>query len=477
MNSICQSAFFKALGWSLIDSLWQIGALLALYNIITSNGNRYSSSKRHALALIAASTGTILFFINIPVNYYYGANHNTFYSIGYYFKHLINNTFSDRGTLNTAVSFLSFLYTITVVIFSVRLFFQYRINKNIYRKGLLPANKTVLKFLDEMTNKIGISKTVRIWLSEKVESPLTIGFLKPLIILPVAALGQLTYEQAKAVIAHELFHIKRNDYLLNLLMMVAEVILFFNPFARMLFETVKKERENSCDDQVLAIGFDAWDYSQTLYILGRYRSRHNELAIAATGKGKQFLLQRVRRLMNRNTASPSSPKLFFVFFLCLFVFVLASRQLKQTLIPQVPKYSGGMPLQVKNRYVTVSDPATKYIKEEEKRATPRKVKRITIVFSRTIIKLRIKHDPEISAKDGINASPIEVSIPREMEKSAITSFVSIPETPEFSMIDNHKPEIQLPVVCESPLPYVPASTFYYTEIDSTTNSGLKEISL
>ena len=158
-----------------------------------------------------------------------------------------------------------------------------------------------------------------LWISVKAESPLTLGFWKPLIIMPVAVFSQLSCRQVEAVIAHELFHIKRNDYLINIFLTLTEVILFFNPFARLMIGNVKKERENRCDDEVLSYGFDSWEYSQALYLLGKSRFEKNRLAIAATGSGKEYLLHRIRRIMKRDNPSPSVLKPFIAFFLCLFV--------------------------------------------------------------------------------------------------------------------------------------------------------------
>src|SRR5690606_29999351 len=149
---------------------------------------------------------------------------------------------------------------------------------------------------------------VAIWLSEKCGSPLTVGFLKPVILLPIAAVTRLNTDQLKAVISHELFHIRRNDYLWNIILTVTEVLLFFNPFAIMLVHTVRREMENSCDDQVLEAGFDRWEYSEALFLLGNEGGNKNILMLAATGNGEKLLLQRVRRMMNRNHSAPGVRK-------------------------------------------------------------------------------------------------------------------------------------------------------------------------
>lgn len=315
MNVIYQSAFFEALGWSLMDSFWQMGLLWVLYSLFTLNGNKYSSSKRHNLALLAVCTGTIWFAAGFALNYYYAVNDRELYGLSHWLKLGISNVLHQWSPLDSAVPFLSLLYLLSVTLFFARLIIQFTFNKHLFNRQLELPDEVILNSLRNLSQKIGLNKKIGIWLSEKIESPLTIGFWKPLILLPVAALNQLSIHQAEAVIAHELFHIKRNDYLLNIILIVAEVILFFNPFARLLFGIVRKERENSCDDNVLAQGFDAREYSEALYLLGRYHTKQNSFMLAATGNGKKLLLDRVKRILNRRNSSPSIVKPLAAFFM------------------------------------------------------------------------------------------------------------------------------------------------------------------
>jgi hypothetical protein len=450
MSLIYQSALFEALGWTLIDSLWQMGAIWSFYSLFTFNGSRHSSTKRHGLAMLSITAGTIWFFVSLAFNYQNALNNESLYSLSYFFKVGIGNAFDKWRFLN----------------------------KNIYRKNLLPADNSVWESLTRLSEQTGITKKITIWFSEKVESPLTLGFLKPLIILPVAAFSQLTYKQAEAVIVHELFHIKRNDYLLNLLMTFAEVILFFNPFARILFDIARKERENSCDDKVLAFGFSAWEYSEALYKLGKYQSTHNNLVLAATGNGKEFLLQRVKRMMTRKNTSSSIVKPLGAFFLCLFVAALGSRQPGQ-MIPVLPvaKTSIDWLSPVETKYVAAMDPVVIIIRGDKKLIVTKNEKRTTVIISKIRVKPRIKQGKDMEVKEEKLPLPPAPPAPDQIEQIETTSFASDPGTLEFTMIDIHKPEVRVPAIVESPLPYVPGSTFYYPDTDSTKLPGRKVIKL
>jgi bla regulator protein BlaR1 len=83
--------------------------------------------------------------------------------------------------------------------------------------------------LENLKVKLRISKSVRLHVSEKLLVPFTAGFLKPIILFPLASINQLSVEQVEAILLHELAHIKRHDYLLNILQRVMEIVLFFNP--------------------------------------------------------------------------------------------------------------------------------------------------------------------------------------------------------------------------------------------------------
>jgi bla regulator protein BlaR1 len=112
-------------------------------------------------------------------------------------------------------------------------------------------------FVNRIAGQLNIKKKIQVFLSDTVTTPLTIGFLKPVILIPVASINHLTTDQLEAVLLHELAHIKRYDYLVNIILSVVEISLFFNPFTQLLSKNIRKERENSCDDWVLQFQYDA----------------------------------------------------------------------------------------------------------------------------------------------------------------------------------------------------------------------------
>ncbi len=143
---------------------------------------------------------------------------------------------------------------------------------------------------------MAIQKKVQLWVSEFVTSPVTIGFLKPVILVPLAAINHLTPQQLEAVLLHELSHIKRFDYLVNLIINFIQSVLYFNPFAKAFVKIVEREREKSCDEMVLQFQYDSHEYATALLTLEKANRENKPLAIAAAGK-RNDLLHRVELIM------------------------------------------------------------------------------------------------------------------------------------------------------------------------------------
>lgn len=107
-------------------------------------------------------------------------------------------------------------------------------------------------------------RTIRVFLSNRVSSPLTFGWIRPVILFPVAAINNLTINEFESILLHEIAHIRRNDFLLQRVLALMEMTLFFNLFARDLCRTIRRLREECCDDEVLAAGTLPLDYITAL---------------------------------------------------------------------------------------------------------------------------------------------------------------------------------------------------------------------
>ncbi|MGH9144042.1 MAG: M56 family metallopeptidase, partial [Vicinamibacterales bacterium] len=142
--------------------------------------------------------------------------------------------------------------------------------------------------------RLGLPAAAHVIESSLVDVPTVVGWLRPAILLPIAALASLTPAQVEAILAHELAHIRRHDYAVNLLQTIAETLLFYHPAVWWLSQQVRIEREHCCDDIAIAICGDPVGYAQALAELETWRTSTTTMAMAATGGA---LVGRVRRIL------------------------------------------------------------------------------------------------------------------------------------------------------------------------------------
>lgn len=201
---------------------------------------------------------------------------------------------------------LSIAYLVGLLFMILRLGINMRYISHLRTQALQSVGEHIEQLTHELAEQLHISKSVKIFISAKVDVPTMIGFVKPIILLPAATLAKLSAQQLEAILLHELAHIKRNDYLLNLVQTTIETILFFNPFIWLLSRMVRKEREHCCDDIVVAQTERPLEYATALAMLETAKGSVSQLAMGAAGK-KNVLLNRIKRIMEmkRNNKSYS----------------------------------------------------------------------------------------------------------------------------------------------------------------------------
>ena len=143
---------------------------------------------------------------------------------------------------------------------------------------------------------LGVRRAVTLLESALVEVPTVVGWLRPAILLPASALTGLSPEQLEAILAHELAHIRRYDYLVNMVQTVVEILGFYHPAVWWVSHRIRIERENCCDDLAVRLCGDSVRYARALTCLEEIRHSQAELAVAATGGS---LIERIARLLGR----------------------------------------------------------------------------------------------------------------------------------------------------------------------------------
>jgi beta-lactamase regulating signal transducer with metallopeptidase domain len=159
-----------------------------------------------------------------------------------------------------------------------------------------PVANAVQTRLTTLAERVGICRTVGLLESMLVEVPTVVGWVKPVILLPAGALTGLSGEQLEAILAHELAHIHRCDYLVNILQTVVEILGFYHPALWWVSHRIRVERENCCDDLAVQVCGDSLRYARALTCLEEVRHHRIELAVAADGGS---LTSRIARLLGR----------------------------------------------------------------------------------------------------------------------------------------------------------------------------------
>jgi len=304
MEAIVNS-LIKATGWSIFHSLWQGAIIYGVLIAITSAFPKINARIKHNLAYGALC----LIFLGFCI---------TFFSI---FKLPTNNVAiaTNQAANVTQNEYLIHLpqdmssitenfFPYLVSIYSIGLLFQLFVLGVGYKKLIdlkwaerNPVPASWLPVFDSMVAKLNLRQSIEFYLSSRVNVPLVIGYLKPVVLFPVALAAQLDIKQVEAILIHELSHIRRNDYLLNLIKTGIETILFFNPFVWLGGRLINIEREHACDDLVLKFTGNPLTYAHALLKLEILKNKTSPtLSMAATGDN-QHLYQRIKRITDMKT--------------------------------------------------------------------------------------------------------------------------------------------------------------------------------
>src|SRR5436309_2317963 len=285
-----------ALGWALVDSLWQnalaaagLAACLALVPV------------RAARIRYAFATLTLAMMLALPL-----ATAVRLSGTSSQISDVVTATspvtaaapVADRirAALEPALPWVVLVWFGGVVALSLRLASGWLMTRQLGRVGTSSVPDVCVEAVARLAARLRISRPVRVLGSAVVQVPAVIGWLRPVILLPASALTGLTPLQLDALLAHELAHVRRYDYVVNLLQSVVETLLFYHPAAWWVSQQVREEREHCCDDLAVAVCGDAHFYATALLSMERLRVTPPAFALAAAGRGGT-LMGRIRRLV------------------------------------------------------------------------------------------------------------------------------------------------------------------------------------
>ena len=285
--------FLQALGWAVLNSLWQMAFLWVILQVILSFGITKPATKSK-LATILLGTGFTWFTYTLVFHWFIDPDSikRSLLAIGSF--EAGNTVWNEK--LQLILPYASAAYLLLLVLPAIQFIRNYKFVQIIRTTALSKCNVDLRIFVHRFAERMGIHKPVHIYISDLISSPVTIGFLKPMILMPIAAINNLTVKQVEAILLHELAHIRRHDYFINLLINFIHTILYFNPFVKLFAKTIEREREKSCDEIVMQFPYDPHGYASALLVLEKNNVMRQRMAVAASGQ-RNDLLQRIEKIL------------------------------------------------------------------------------------------------------------------------------------------------------------------------------------
>lgn len=289
----------QALSWTLLHSLWQLLMIFVALKVVLLLIPSDRSKTRYAACMSAISISVIAFVYTFYIQYsgFVAVTPNT----------TLHTTLITPDNTNSIISsaimwyssnadIVVIVYALTIMLLTIRLTYNIVVIKQYRTKGLTDFNAQWETIFNNCLDRVRLNRRVIAKFSSKVNVPVMMGSIKPIILIPITLANSLSAEEAEAILLHELAHIKRADYLVNILQMLAEIILFYNPFIWLMSEIARKEREHCCDDMVVMYSHEQKNYAKALTKVEMIRNNPIETAMAATGNN-YHLLNRIKRIM------------------------------------------------------------------------------------------------------------------------------------------------------------------------------------
>ncbi len=330
VNSLISDHIMRALCNTLMHSLWQGIVLAAISGAIVIFTKKARAAYRYnllvgALTLFALGV-TVTFIMQLQKPADSGTNYltyvtaanangihvNTIYSTGKIPAAVrAGNAKASRPGISvivqTAVDYFNSHYNIIVLIWfliicakSIQMAVGLHGVFHLRRTKVFKVTKHWEERLLQLSAQLRIKQTLQLLESGIAKVPMVIGHLKPVILIPIGLINSLNADEVEAILVHELAHIRRRDYLVNLLQSFMEIVFFFNPAVLWISQLIKTERENCCDDLAVAQSRNKENYIRALVSCQEYRAAGPNYAMAFPGS-KNTLLDRVKRMVgNRN---------------------------------------------------------------------------------------------------------------------------------------------------------------------------------
>lgn len=279
------------LGWAVVHSLWQCTFVAGVAAMILSALPDRRARARHLVAYASLVT-----MVAWPLVTALAAAD----PMGDGARQPIMRAVDDAVGIPAVLAIRAFIvpaaagvWLVGLMLYLVRVGREWRRAQQLQRLDLDDAGEPIRSMVSELRSDLALRSNVDVHRSSRASVPMVLGWLRPVILLPTSTASSLKPRQLRAVIAHELAHVRRRDYLANLIQVGAEALLFHHPAAHWVSKRIRTEREYCCDDVAVGVGTDPADYARALAALDDARDDCRMAVAAASGT----LLDRIQRIV------------------------------------------------------------------------------------------------------------------------------------------------------------------------------------
>lgn len=296
-----------SLGWAVLHSTWQ-GAVAALliwglraFTKESAADVRYMAGMVTMVGLLAAFIGTFLYYFNLGA----GAAESTISLLG------LSNAGGTAAAAPEVLSPLTVVLNSTNIIgatwaacfaiLGARYLTAFRLTYKLRKTGLSDLPSVWQHRFAELAQKCGANHKTQAFISEHVSSPITFGFFKPIVLVPAWFFTGMDADQCEAVILHELAHIRRHDFLTNILQILIKTVFFYHPAVQYISKGIDADREHSCDDYAVAMTNNPECLARALGTIRMKAARCGGVFALAADGPEAPLMHRLKRLMGAQT--------------------------------------------------------------------------------------------------------------------------------------------------------------------------------
>ncbi len=289
----------SSLGWTLLHFLWQGAVVGVLFGISLALAASSGARTRYHIglfymAVLAALPVVTFFWIKPDFDLALAAEGAAATLVVGESVVGLDASTDWRALVQPYLPWTVFVWGAGVLLMTARLLLEWRAIRRLTRLDVEPLAADWQARVARLRDRLRVHRAVLVLCSARVHVPIVVGWLRPVILVPISAFTGLTPWQLELILMHELAHVRRHDYLVNLLQVVVETLLFYHPVVRWVSRVVREEREHCCDDLVVARTGDPLSYARALAELAGAQSAGLQTSVGSDG-GK--LIVRIKRLV------------------------------------------------------------------------------------------------------------------------------------------------------------------------------------